>query len=71
MLRGPGCFDMKAGLVMAFHALAALADRDGVTLLVTGDEEIGSPTSRGAHRGRGARAPRRRSCSRRPPTAAR
>ena len=46
MLRGPGCFDMKAGLVMAFHALAALDDRDGVTLLVTGDEEIGSPSSR-------------------------
>ena len=37
---------MKAGLVMAFHAVAALADRDGVTLLVTGDEELGSPSSR-------------------------
>ena len=46
VLRGPGCFDMKAGVVMAFHAIAALPDRDGVTLLVTGDEEIGSPTSR-------------------------
>ncbi len=46
VLRGPGCFDMKAGLVMAFHAVATLEDRDGVTLLVTGDEEIGSPTSR-------------------------
>ncbi|RSN04909.1 glutamate carboxypeptidase [Nonomuraea sp. WAC 01424] len=46
VLRGPGCFDMKAGLVMAFHALAALDDLDGVTLLVTGDEEPGSPTSR-------------------------
>lgn len=43
ILRGPGCFDMKAGLVMAFHAAAGL---DGVTLLVTGDEEIGSPSSR-------------------------
>jgi len=43
VLRGPGCFDMKAGLVMAFHAAAGL---DGVTLLVTGDEEIGSPSSR-------------------------
>ncbi|MGA8256263.1 MAG: M20/M25/M40 family metallo-hydrolase, partial [Nocardioides sp.] len=43
---GPGCFDMKAGLVQMFHAVAALPDRDGVTLLVTGDEEIGSPTSR-------------------------
>jgi glutamate carboxypeptidase len=46
VLRGPGCFDMKAGVVMAFHAIAALADRAGVTLLVTGDEEIGSPSSR-------------------------
>ncbi|MDP9868058.1 MULTISPECIES: M20 family metallopeptidase [Streptosporangium] len=46
VLRGPGCFDMKAGLVMAFHALAALDDLDGVTLLVTGDEEPGSPSSR-------------------------
>src|SRR4051794_17487262 len=33
VLRGPGCFDMKAGLVMAFHAVAGLADRDGVTIL--------------------------------------
>ncbi len=46
VLRGPGCFDMKAGLVMAFHAVAALDDRAGVTVLVTGDEEPGSPTSR-------------------------
>jgi glutamate carboxypeptidase len=46
VLRGPGCFDMKAGLVMAFHAAAALSDRDGVTILVTGDEELGSPSSR-------------------------
>lgn len=43
VLRGPGCFDMKAGLVMAFHAAEGL---DGVTLLVTGDEELGSPSSR-------------------------
>lgn len=46
LLRGPGCFDMKAGLVMAFHAVAALDDRAGVTLLITGDEEPGSRTSR-------------------------
>jgi glutamate carboxypeptidase len=46
VLRGPGCFDMKAGLAMAFHALAGLTERDGITLLVTGDEEIGSPSSR-------------------------
>ncbi|MBC9716582.1 M20 family metallopeptidase [Streptomyces sp. TRM66268-LWL] len=46
VLRGPGCFDMKAGLAMAFHVLAALGAPDGVTLLVTGDEELGSPSSR-------------------------
>ncbi|KHK97862.1 glutamate carboxypeptidase [Microbacterium mangrovi] len=45
-LTGPGSFDMKAGLVMAFHALAALPSRDGVTLLITSDEEPGSTTSR-------------------------
>ncbi|WP_240759944.1 M20 family metallopeptidase [Phytoactinopolyspora endophytica] len=43
---GPGCFDMKAGLVQMFHALAALPSLDGVTVLVTGDEELGAPTSR-------------------------
>jgi glutamate carboxypeptidase len=44
VLRGPGCFDMAAGVVMALHAAAGL---DGVTVLVTGDEETGSATSRG------------------------
>lgn len=47
VLRGPGCFDMKTGVVMIFHAVAALDSPDGVTVLVTGDEEIGSPSSRG------------------------
>jgi glutamate carboxypeptidase len=46
VLRGPGCFDMKTGLVLALHATAALPSADGVTILVTGDEEVGSPTSR-------------------------
>ena len=46
VVRGPGCFDMKAGLAMAFAAVAALADPSGITILVTGDEELGSPTSR-------------------------
>ncbi len=46
-VRGPGCFDMKTGLVMAFHAVAGLPARDGVTILVVGDEELGSPSSRG------------------------
>src|SRR5690606_15072778 len=58
VLTGPGCFDMKAGLAMALHAIAGLDDRDGVTLLVTGDEEVGSPSSRGLieDTARGARA---------------
>ena len=43
---GPGVFDMKAGLVQAFLALQSLDRLDGVTLLVTSDEEIGSPGSR-------------------------
>ncbi|MDR6865708.1 glutamate carboxypeptidase [Microbacterium resistens] len=46
IVRGPGCFDMKTGVVMALHAVAALSDREGVSILVTGDEELGSPTSR-------------------------
>jgi glutamate carboxypeptidase len=50
VIRGPGTVDMKAGLLQAVYALAALielgAALDGVCLLVTGDEEIGSPTSR-------------------------
>lgn len=46
VLRGPGCFDMKAGLVIAFHALSALDDLDGVSVLITGDEELGAPSSR-------------------------
>ena len=52
VLRGPGCFDMKTGVAMAFHALAGLDDRDGVTLLVTGDEELGSPRPRSFSRPR-------------------
>ncbi|MFJ5776922.1 M20 family metallopeptidase [Streptomyces sp. NPDC093094] len=44
--RGPGVFDMKAGLVQMFHALAGLPSLDGVCVLVTGDEEVGSDTSR-------------------------
>lgn len=45
IVRGPGCLDMKAGLVQMFHALSLLDDLDGVTVLVTGDEETGSATS--------------------------
>jgi glutamate carboxypeptidase len=43
--RGPGAFDMKAGIVQCLHALGRVADGP-VTVLFTGDEEIGSPTSR-------------------------
>jgi len=52
VLRGPGCFDMAIGLVQAVHATCAVAQRHGadavagVTILVTGDEEVGSVTSR-------------------------
>jgi glutamate carboxypeptidase len=50
-ITGPGCFDMKAGLVQLLYALAALREEgpdalDGVTVLITTDEEIGSPGSR-------------------------
>jgi glutamate carboxypeptidase len=45
--RGPGCLDMKAGLVQLFHALSVLEDTDGLTIVVNGDEEVGSRTSSG------------------------
>lgn len=43
---GPGVFDMKAGLLVALHAMRSLGPDRPVTLLVTGDEEIGSWGSR-------------------------
>jgi glutamate carboxypeptidase len=43
---GPGAFDMKAGIVQAFEALATLDDLDGVAVVLTSDEELGSRTSR-------------------------
>jgi glutamate carboxypeptidase len=39
-------FDMKAGIVQMLEAVSAVADTGAVTVLLTGDEEIGSPTSR-------------------------
>jgi glutamate carboxypeptidase len=49
-LMGPGVVDMKAGVVMALEALAALRASDGldrpVTLLLNPDEEVGSEISR-------------------------
>jgi glutamate carboxypeptidase len=43
---GPGAFDMKAGIVQMFHAIASLPDPGRVACLLTSDEEIGSQTSR-------------------------
>ena len=43
---GPGIFDMKAGIVQAIHAVAALDDRSGIEILITADEEVGSGSSR-------------------------
>jgi glutamate carboxypeptidase len=43
---GPGAFDMKAGIVQLLYALGRLRDLEGVTVLLTADEEVGSPTSR-------------------------
>ncbi|HEX2784908.1 MAG TPA: M20/M25/M40 family metallo-hydrolase, partial [Ilumatobacteraceae bacterium] len=43
---GPGVFDMKAGIVQAIHALTLLEDLDGVEMLITADEEVGSKSSR-------------------------
>ena len=42
---GPGAFDMKAGLVQALFALRGFEGLAAVTLLITSDEEIGSPSS--------------------------
>ena len=49
--RGPGCFDMKGGMVVLLYALQALRSRGlspkrRLRVLFTSDEEIGSPTSR-------------------------
>ena len=50
VLRGPGVFDMAAGIVQAIYAMAILAgagvDTSGIEMLWTSDEEIGSSTSR-------------------------
>ncbi len=50
VLRGPGVFDMKAGIVQFAWAVRALstlgAPRPPITIVLNGDEEIGSPSSR-------------------------
>lgn len=43
---GPGVLDMKAGLVIAVEALRQADAVPSVGLLITGDEEVGSLTSR-------------------------
>lgn len=43
---GPGCFDMKAGIVQMLHGLTTLDALDGIEVLLTTDEELGSQTSR-------------------------
>lgn len=47
IVRGPGAFDMKSGLVMMLSALEILRDqpRRSVRILINADEEVGSPTS--------------------------
>ena len=57
-ITGPGVFDMKAGLVQLFAALQSLDDLDGIAILATSDEEIGSTTSQQLveETARGARA---------------
>jgi glutamate carboxypeptidase len=44
---GPGVYDMKAGVVQGLHALAMVASSAAAaTMLVSCDEELGSPSSR-------------------------
>ncbi len=50
-LHGPGTYDMKGGIVNALWAMRALAELEllpdrRITLVITSDEEEGSPTSR-------------------------
>ncbi|MDR5729836.1 MAG: M20/M25/M40 family metallo-hydrolase, partial [Terriglobia bacterium] len=49
-LVGPGVYDMKAGVVMALHALAMLREAEvmatPVVVLLNSEEEVGSPVSR-------------------------
>lgn len=44
--RGPGVFDMKAGITQAIAAIELLDDQTHVSVLLTSDEEVGSTTSR-------------------------
>ncbi|MEM6745325.1 MAG: M20/M25/M40 family metallo-hydrolase, partial [Pseudomonadota bacterium] len=59
-LTGPGALDMKGGVALAFEAVRALAAAPQgarpVRLLITSDEEVGSPTSRALIEQEGAAA---------------
>ena len=50
VVRGPGSFDMLTGAVMSVHSAAMLIEQggpqalDGLSIVVTGDEEVGSAT---------------------------
>jgi glutamate carboxypeptidase len=47
VIRGPGVLDMKAGIIQMLTAITLLGDfAEHVVVLLTADEEIGSPTSR-------------------------
>lgn len=46
IVRGPGIFDMKAGIIQAIHALSAISDSYHIEMLITADEEVGSYASR-------------------------
>lgn len=45
LVRGPGCYDMKAGFIQALYSMKDL-DHNQVALIATTDEESGSATSR-------------------------
>lgn len=44
--RGPGIFDMKAGIVQAIYGVAAVPEWYHTEILITADEEVGSHASR-------------------------
>jgi len=44
--RGPGIFDMKAGIVQAIYGVAAVKEWYHTEILITADEEVGSHASR-------------------------
>ncbi len=44
--RGPGIFDMKAGIIQAIYGMSEIRECEQVEILISSDEEIGSYTSR-------------------------